>query len=131
MKLNFVTMQGVEWLSRRWVGEMRFTPPLISFSLSPCFSFELLDWLPCNCLSSSQPEMSCGLKRKVRQVKQGKPDKSRSGQLLQQHIFVGTTRAFEAAFNQGCVKQRNADHLVHVVTMNNKNTSKRIEHNER
>ena len=43
------------------------------------------------------------------QVKQGKPDKSRSGQLLQQHIFVGTTRAFEAAFNQRRVKKRNAE----------------------
>jgi len=73
------------------VGEMRFTPPLISSSSSPCFSFELLDWPPCNCLSSSQP------------------DKSRSGQLLQQHIFVGTTRAFEAAFNQRHVKKRNAE----------------------
>ena len=91
------------------MGEMRFTPPLISSSSFPCFSFELLDWPPCNCLSSSQPEMSCGLKRKVRQVKQGKPDNSRSGQLLQQHIFVGTTRAFEAAFNQRRVKKRNAE----------------------
>ena len=42
-------------------------------------------------------------------MKEGKPDKSRSGQLLQQHIFVGTTRAFEAAFNQRRVKKRNAE----------------------
>ena len=74
------------------------------------------------------PNLKCLVesKKKVRQVKEGKPDRSHSGQLLQQHIFVGTTRAFEAAFNQRRVKKRNADHLVHVVTMNNKNTSKRM-----
>ena len=71
MKLNFVTMQGLEWLSRRWVGEMRFTPPLISSSLSPCFSFELLDWPPCNCLSSSQPEMSCSIKEESKAGERG------------------------------------------------------------